>query len=33
MDEVRSFWQRKGLAAAPVLEPEDVREREAVLTG
>ncbi len=33
MDEVRSFWQRRGLAAAPVLEPEDVREREAVLTG
>ena len=33
MDEVRSFWQRKGLAAAPVLEPEDVRESEAVLTG
>lgn len=31
MDEVRSFWQRKGLAAAPVLEPE--RESEAVLTG
>lgn len=33
MDEVRSFWQRKGLAAAPVLEPEDMRESEAVLTG
>ena len=31
MDEVRSFWQRKGLAAAPVLEDE--REPEAVLTG
>ena len=33
MDQVRSFWQRKGLAAAPVTETEDVREREAVLTG
>jgi 1-acyl-sn-glycerol-3-phosphate acyltransferase len=33
MDEVRSFWQRKGLAAASVLEPADAREREAVLTG
>jgi 1-acyl-sn-glycerol-3-phosphate acyltransferase len=33
MDEVRSFWQRKGLAAPAVLEPEDEREREAVLTG
>ena len=31
MDEVRSFWQRKGLAPAPVLEPEDVLEPEAVL--
>ena len=33
MGEVRSFWQRKGLAAPPVLEPQDQREREAVLTG
>jgi 1-acyl-sn-glycerol-3-phosphate acyltransferase len=33
MNEVRLFWQRKGLPAAPVPEPEDALEREAVLAG
>ncbi len=31
MDEVGAFWQGEGLAPAPVLEPETVREPEAVL--
>jgi 1-acyl-sn-glycerol-3-phosphate acyltransferase len=31
MGEVRAFWNRKGLAAAPVLEPEAVLEPEVVL--
>jgi 1-acyl-sn-glycerol-3-phosphate acyltransferase len=34
MDQVRAFWERKGVPAAPVYQPtEDVREREAVLAG
>jgi 1-acyl-sn-glycerol-3-phosphate acyltransferase len=33
MNEVRLFWQRKGLPAAPVPEPEAALEREAVLAG
>ncbi|HYN52460.1 MAG TPA: lysophospholipid acyltransferase family protein [Thermoleophilaceae bacterium] len=31
MDEVRAFWQRKGLAAPPAHEPDQVREPEVAL--
>jgi 1-acyl-sn-glycerol-3-phosphate acyltransferase len=31
MDEVRAFWNRKGLAAPPVREPQQAPEPEAVL--
>jgi 1-acyl-sn-glycerol-3-phosphate acyltransferase len=31
MDEVRAFWDRKGLAPAPVLGPEETLEPEEVL--
>jgi 1-acyl-sn-glycerol-3-phosphate acyltransferase len=34
MDQVRAFWERKGVPAAPAYEPtEDLPEREAVLAG
>jgi 1-acyl-sn-glycerol-3-phosphate acyltransferase len=34
MDQVRAFWERRGVPAAPVYQPtEDVPEREAVLAG
>jgi 1-acyl-sn-glycerol-3-phosphate acyltransferase len=34
MDQVRMFWERKGVPAAPAYEPtEDLPEREAVLAG
>ena len=31
MDEVRAFWSRKGLAPAPVAEPEEALDRDEAL--